>query len=283
MQRRLSKQKQVPLSLLYLPDELLLEVIEELDRNDLYALSIQCRRLQRLCLPPYLLFLGITTPLIFPIGHLIFTGEQLYAPGVPLTFFAKNVRKFSCDITRPFRFSLALERLGRMLINMEGLEDFVLHFQNWNIQPLVHWDCGHLSPNNQFLSDVVEDSLAAAAKRLSETNIRLRLDILPSRIWASLRSPTLVLSGALGHVLKHVREIAFSAEVLAPSPADLPNWLSAFPLLEHIEFLNPRVGHDQEIKMSMLRCIGAKCPQIRSVRIGEDSRDISAWLVLDDC
>ena len=96
--RWLSKQKRVRVSLLDLPDELLLQVIEELDEVELYTLSVQCKRLQRMCLPVYLLHLGVTTPLIFPIDHLAILPAQLYSPGLSLAFFAKTVRRFSCDI-----------------------------------------------------------------------------------------------------------------------------------------------------------------------------------------
>jgi hypothetical protein len=54
-----------------------------------------------------------------------------------------------------------------------------------------------------------------------------------------------------------------------------------FPLLEHVEFLNAQVGLDHEIKTSLLQFIVQKCASVRSVRIGEDTRDVSAWLSPD--
>jgi hypothetical protein len=77
-------------------------------------------------------------------------------------------------------------------------------------------------------------------------------------------------------------KFAFGPDVVAPSPAALPTWLSMFPLLEHIEFLNAQVGLDHETKMLLLRFIVQECPSVRSVRIGDDTRDISAWLSSDN-
>jgi hypothetical protein len=136
------KQKREPVSLLHLPDELLLQVIGDLDRRDLYAVSVQCKRLQRLSLPLYLLHLGVTTPLIFPIDHLVITRTQFSAPGIPLAFFAKNVRRFSCHIgptLSRFRDPLALQRLHRMIVNIEGLENLALYFNRWGSRRLIDW------------------------------------------------------------------------------------------------------------------------------------------------
>src|SRR5262245_6304902 len=127
-----AKQKRVPLSLLHLPDELLLQIIDELELNkrDLYAASIQCKRLTRLSLPLYLLRLGVTIPFIFPIDRLVITPQYLSVPGFPLALFAKNVRRLYCDIS-PVQSSaltvLSLQRLSGMVINIKGLVDVALH------------------------------------------------------------------------------------------------------------------------------------------------------------
>jgi hypothetical protein len=139
----------------------------------------------------------------------------------------------------------------------------------------------HLFSHDQFMSNDVENSLARAAKRLSETNIRLCLNIFPRTTpttWSTMWS---IWSPRTFEVLSHVREIAFGADVVAPNP-DCPTWLSMFPLLEHIEFLNAHVGLDHQTKISLLRCIVQKCASIRSVRIGEDTCDVSAWLSSDN-
>ena len=84
-------------------------------------------------------------------------------------------------------------------------------------------------------------------------------------------------------MLSRVREIAFGL----PRPhlvaaTAIPTWLSVFPLLEHIEFLNTPIVLDHEAKMALLRRIAEKCAGIRTVKIGDDTRDMSAWLSSDD-
>jgi hypothetical protein len=83
-------------------------------------------------------------------------------------------------------------------------------------------------------------------------------------------------------VLSCVQEIAFGfphPDVVATTA--IPTWLSMFPLLEHIEFLNMPMGLDYEVKMSLLRRIAQKCAGIQTVKIGDDTRDISVWLSSD--
>jgi hypothetical protein len=136
----------------------------------------------------------------------------------------------------------------------------------------------HLSPYGlTFLA--VENSLAQAAKRLTETNIRVCLDVLPSRTNDFVDLKT--LPNDLGNypVLSHVREIAFGFPCpgLVTTTAILV-WLSMFPLLEHVEFLNTQVGLDEQTELLRQRIVG-KCSRSRSVRIGDDARDV--WLSSD--
>jgi hypothetical protein len=139
----------------------------------------------------------------------------------------------------------------------------------------------HFSANGGFMSDTMNYS--QAAKRLTETNVRLCLDVLPAlpvHLWLNLE----ILPNDLRNhpVLSHVRDITFGVplpDVVAT--AAILTWLSMFPLLEHIEFLNMPMGLDYEAKMSLLRRIAQKCAGIRTVRIGDDTRDISVWLSSD--
>jgi hypothetical protein len=83
-------------------------------------------------------------------------------------------------------------------------------------------------------------------------------------------------------VLSHVREIAFGfpcPDVVATTV--IPTWLSMFPLLEYIEFLTP-MGLVYEAKMSFLRRIAQDCAGIRTVKIGDNTREISDWLSSDN-
>jgi hypothetical protein len=143
----------------------------------------------------------------------------------------------------------------------------------------------HSSLHGQFMFVAVENSLARAAKRLTETNIRLCLDVLPASLndyYVDLET----LPNDLRNypVLSRVREIAFGVphlDVVTVATALIPAWLSAFPLLEHIELLNTPTGFHYEAKMSLLRRIAQKCVGIRTVKIGDDTREMSVWLSSD--
>jgi hypothetical protein len=141
----------------------------------------------------------------------------------------------------------------------------------------------HLPPDGQFMFLAVENSLARAAKRLTETNIRLCLDVLPaSRTNNFVDLETLPNDPRNYPVLSHVQEIAFGfpyQDVVATTAILV--WLSMFPLLEHVEFLNTQVGLDPQTEMLLLQPIVEKCSRLRSVRIGDDARDISDWLSSD--
>jgi hypothetical protein len=141
----------------------------------------------------------------------------------------------------------------------------------------------YLFPSQLFEFDAVEDSLARAAKRLTETNIRLCLDILTVSDTNNFVDLETLPNDLRNHpVLSHVREIAFGfpgLDVVVATTA-IPTWLAMFPLLEHIEIRDAE-GLDHHTEMSLLRHITQKCVGIRSVKIGDDTRDISDWLSSD--
>jgi hypothetical protein len=97
----------------------------------------------------------------------------------------------------------------------------------------------HLSSSGQFMFDDVEMSLSRVAKRLTETNIRLCLDILPApHTNNSVNLETLPNDLRNHPVLSRVREINFGVphqDVFTITA--IRSWSSMFPLLEHIEFL----------------------------------------------
>jgi hypothetical protein len=153
----------------------------------------------------------------------------------------------------------------------------------------VHVAINYSPFNGPFIPDL-EDSLAGAAKQLTKANIRLCLDILPPPpphtldLWRTTQSPIYATAEHLvvGPVLCHVRQVTFGADVLvAINRATSRHWFPMFPLLEHVEFLNAHVWFDHQIKMSWVRFIVQTCPSVRSVRIGDDTRDVSAWLSSD--
>jgi hypothetical protein len=135
----------------------------------------------------------------------------------------------------------------------------------------------HFTSRYLFPTDDVEDSLAGAAIRLSETNLRFRLDLLPASSTAPRLGSSWRPCGTFP-VLSHVREIVFSQDIVAPTSDAFLTWISKFPLLERIEFIDTRVRLDHPTTMSLLRRTVQKCAKLHSVRIGQDTYDVSAWL-----
>jgi hypothetical protein len=133
---------------------------------------------------------------------------------------------------------------------------------------------------DRFSFSAVENSLMPAAKRLRTT--QLALDVFPlsrSDTWVDLDGAD---NAEKYPILKRIKNVAFGMPHPNTDAAEvIPTWLSMFPLLEHIEFLNTPMGLDYEAKMSLLRRIAQKCAGIRTVKIGDDTRDISVWLSSD--
>jgi hypothetical protein len=133
--------------------------------------------------------------------------------------------------------------------------------------------------------NAVENSLARAANRLTKTNTRLCLHVVPTSPTNNFVDLRTLPNDLRSHpVLSHVREIAigFPRPDVVPT-AVIPTWLSMFPLLEHFRFLDTPIGldSDYEAKISLLRRIAQQCSGIRTVKIGEDTRDISEWFSSD--
>jgi hypothetical protein len=143
----------------------------------------------------------------------------------------------------------------------------------------------HFFSDELFTFDDVEDSLARAAKRLTETNIRLCLDVLTASHTDNFVDLMTLPNDLRNYpVLSQVREVAFGfpcPDVVATNA--ISTWLSVFPLLDHVEFLNTQVGLDHQTEMLLLRRIVQKCSRLHSVRIGEETHDVSAWLSSDNC
>jgi hypothetical protein len=143
-------------------------------------------------------------------------------------------------------------------------------------------------PGGVFMFYATEGELARAAKQLTGTNIRLCLAVdMVTRPHPNNFVNFETWPNDLRHypILGHVREISFSfprRDVVVITALNIPTWLALFPLLEHIELLNTPIGFDYEAKMSFLRRIAQECAGIRTVKIGDDTRDISVWLSSDN-
>jgi hypothetical protein len=138
----------------------------------------------------------------------------------------------------------------------------------------------YLSLDDEFVFSSVESSLAAVAERLTQTNIRIGLDVFPSSRtdnWINLKDVPDDLSNY--PVLSRVQEIGFGMprpDIVATCA--IPKWLSLFPLLEHVEFLDGPNDLSRNGKIALLRCIVKECARTRSVKIDEETRDVASWL-----
>ena len=137
----------------------------------------------------------------------------------------------------------------------------------------------YLSLDDQFNFPTVENKLSPVAHRLTKANVRVGLNVFPSSRtdnWVDLED---VDDLANFPVLRRVRSIAFGMprpDIAATSV--IPTWLSMFPLLEGLEFVNSPNDLSHRAKMSLLRHIVQECPGIRSVKIDEETRSVSDWL-----
>ena len=137
----------------------------------------------------------------------------------------------------------------------------------------------YLSLDDQFIFHTVENKLSPVAHRLTGANVRICLDVFPSSRtdnWVDLED---VDDLANFPVLRRVRTIAFGMprpDIAATSA--IPTWLSMFPLLEGLEFVNSPNDLSHEAKMSLLRHIVQECPGINSVKIDEETRSVADWL-----
>ena len=133
---------------------------------------------------------------------------------------------------------------------------------------------------DRFNISTVEHSLTPVADRLK--NIDIHLDILLHPAANSRVDLEDANDVEKYPVLGRISRVAFGVSSLCTEDTEaIPTWLSVFPLLEHIEFLSVPNGPDHDGKMALLRRIVQACGQIRSVKIGEETHEVSAWLYPD--
>jgi hypothetical protein len=133
----------------------------------------------------------------------------------------------------------------------------------------------YLSLDDEFVFSSVESSLAAVAERLTQTNIRIGLHVFASshrlldrlggRASRSQRLPRAESCSGIAFGMPRPDIVASTAT---------PKWLSLFPLLKHVEFLDGPNDLSRKAKIPLLRCI----VRIRSVKIDEETRDVASWL-----
>ena len=187
------------LSLLHLPDELLLQIIDELHPDDLYTISMLCSRLHRLALPAYFSRHGITRPLDSTHDHLILAGAQLNAlPGLQHAPFVKNIRCLSCEIG-PVEFGdelgVIIRRLHRLVLNIDGLSDLTLDFDRCDLELLSLDEDGDSAKSwveacNRLLTTAVErcTSLMLIHREVGEESSQVHLIEREAAKWRHIPS-----------------------------------------------------------------------------------------------
>jgi hypothetical protein len=138
-----------------------------------------------------------------------------------------------------------------------------------------------LHMGTQFSFSAVENSLLPAAKRLRSIQ-HLAMVVFPlsrSDNWIDLEGAD---NAEKYPILKRIKKIAFALPRHGSVTIEIiPTWLSMFPLLQHIEFLNKPLRLDHESKITLLRRIAQKCAGIRIVKMDDETRDMSVWLSSD--
>ena len=141
-------------SLLDLPDELLLVMLENMASNDLYSMASLCKRLHRLALPAYFACHGIFEPMNIPLRHLTLRGDQLNAlPGLQLSLFVTSIRRLSCNfshIESGEHLLNVIRGLHQLILKVNGSEDVTLDFQNCDHLLMAFQQC------SRSMSDWVE-------------------------------------------------------------------------------------------------------------------------------
>ncbi|KAJ6514911.1 hypothetical protein C8R47DRAFT_1089041 [Mycena vitilis] len=132
--------------LLQLPNEILLQVFEQLDSADLgiFAISTLARRLHYLALPIYLAAYGISDASALAAQDLVLSTTQLDVLGALQTaLFISSVKHISCsfalnsarqtysarDMDNFFRY---IRRLAGFLSNLDTVDEVTLNFQDLN-------------------------------------------------------------------------------------------------------------------------------------------------------
>ncbi|KAJ7470262.1 hypothetical protein FB451DRAFT_1253125 [Mycena latifolia] len=134
------------LGLLRLPNEILLEIFQQLDQTDqgIFSISTACKRLHYLALPIYLAAHGIADAQELASQDLVLTPPQLdLLAALQTSLFIRSVKHISCSFSlnsaRPRyspremeTFFLHIRRLAAFLTILERVDEVTLNFKDVN-------------------------------------------------------------------------------------------------------------------------------------------------------
>ena len=130
-----------PISLLDLPNELLLLIFECLCEDELYSLALLCRRLHHVALPICLVRCGLSKSSSAPEKLVLFVDKALAAAQkrgllrLRISLDITSLKRVACDFHFPKNTLIAEVRfLHRLMEKLTSVEDVILDFNNIFLQ-----------------------------------------------------------------------------------------------------------------------------------------------------
>jgi len=147
--------RKLTLSLLDLPNELLLLIFGYLGEDELFALSMLSRRLHHAALPIYMVCCGLSKSSLFPEKLVLFI-DQALAPeqkrGILLlqtSFDITSVKHITFEFHFPRNtFFKEIRNLHRLMEKLTSVEEVILDFNN-----VFSLSCTDRDPNDEVLGD----------------------------------------------------------------------------------------------------------------------------------
>ena len=141
-----------PLSLLHLPNELVLLICEYLGEHDLYLLSLVCRRLHSSALPICLVRCGLFKSGESPEKLELFVNRALSPEQkrgllrLRISLDITSVKRITCELDYPLSsFFVVGQNLHRLMEKLTSIEEVILEFTHtfsslWKVAKAIEWN-----------------------------------------------------------------------------------------------------------------------------------------------
>ena len=229
----LAYRRKLTLSLLHLPNELLLLIFEYLGEDELFSLCLLSRRLHNAALPIYMVRCGLSKSSLFPEKLVLFI-DQALAPAqkrgilfLQTSFDITSVK----HITFEFHFPLStlfkeIHNLHRLMEKLTSVEEVILDFNNVfslsstdydpNDEVLRDWD----NWSRQFLA--LLDTVASKSSHLTvrEQDSFSRIPIIQPAHNSSYHQKTSVIDRPVTTIQKILRIVVGTPSLSRPVPGE---------------------------------------------------------------
>ena len=144
--------QKLPLSLLHLPNELVLLIFEYLGEDELYSLSLVCRRLHHSALPICLVRCGLFKSSVSPEKLVLFVNKALSPKQkrgllrLRTSLDITSVKRITCELDYPLSaFFAEVRNLHRLMEKLTSMEEVILEFTDtfwslWKVAKAMDWD-----------------------------------------------------------------------------------------------------------------------------------------------